>query len=245
MKRLAWSWVGVLVVALAIASVRPAMAAEVAIESNAQNDNEVFQGTGAAVVFISDTVGYAFYVEELGTEANWGTFKYAKTTDGGATWPTEVQINAQTDIMGFGIWYDRWTPGDTTGTNIYVAFVENGTDRVYFDCIDTGASDAPCGPVIVADLTSFNLNDGTPSITKSTDGDLYIFAALSAVDVWDSIDGGSNWNSTTASFLPNDDQVKGNLMPLSGGDVLLTTSTLQAPIASAVFSQEPVESSPF
>ena len=219
MKKTAWWRLGALVIALATTGVYPA-AAEYVFETNADEDRS-FQGTGAAAVFVSDTVGYAFYLD-VGN-INGGQLWYAKTTDGGATWPTVVAFNPQMDIVGFGIWYDRWTPGDTTGTKIHVTFFDRGDDRLLYDFLDTsGDTQRGGGAVFIVDpLGNVNANDGHPSITKSTDGDLYVFAAALTQGVWESIDAGENWLSTSASFL-DDTFEQGNLMPLSGGDVLLT-----------------------
>ena len=58
-RKAVWRRSGALVIALALLGVYPAGAAEVVIEASAQDDDETFQGTGAAVVFTSDTVGYS------------------------------------------------------------------------------------------------------------------------------------------------------------------------------------------
>lgn len=194
---------------------------EVLIESSAQTAFEYFQGTGAAVVFVSDLVGYAFYLESAVPTAQ---LKYAKTTDGGATWPTEVSVDDQTDVVGFAIWYDQWTPGDFSGTKIHIAFLDNTDDDLFYDFLDTSDDSQHTGGVVtIASVGSVGTNDGKPSITKSTDGDLYVFAAGSTREVWRSTaaSGGETWASTSATFL-NDDLEQGNLMPLSGGDILLT-----------------------
>ena len=210
-----WRW-GALAVALALASVRPAVAAEVTIEADADDDRS-FQQTGAAVVFTTDQVGYAFYQQE-GVTFN-GTLRWAKTSDGGATWGSETTVDTDEQTAGFGIWYDQWTPGDTTGTNIYVAYWKRSTDDVHIYILDTFDDSATTPNFIVN--ASVNPQDGRPYIAKSTDDDLYVFADANIRDVWRSADGGSTWNSTSATFL-NDDTEQGNLMPLSGGDILFT-----------------------
>jgi hypothetical protein len=218
-----------------------ATAAQVTIESAAQEDHEAFESTGAAVVFVSDQVGYVFYLG-LGSIADSGIPKYRKTTNGGASWGAAVAISSQDDIEDIGgIWYDRWTPGDSCGTTIHIAYTE--TDGMsYYNSLDT-SSDSLSGEVTVSpNLGGFDQDDGHTSIVKATDGDLYIYVAGSSVqDVYKSTDGGSSWSSTSADtsaggFL-NDDSDQGNLMPLSGGDVLLTWYDINASPTPAIYSR--------
>jgi hypothetical protein len=218
-----------------------ATAAQVTIDSAAQEDHEAFESTGAAVVFISDQVGYVFYLD-VGSIADSGIPTYRKTTNGGASWGAAVAISSQDDIEDIGgIWYDRWTPGDSCGTTIHIAYTE--TDGMsYYNSLDT-SSDSLSGEVTVSpDLGGFDQDDGHTSIVKATDGDLYIYVAGSSVqDVYKSTDGGSNWSSTNADtsaggFL-NDDSDQGNLMPLSGGDVLLTWYDINASPTPTIYSR--------
>ncbi len=195
--------------------------AEVTIESSAQVNHEVWESQGAAVIFTCDQIGYVFYLAAF--DATSGTPTYRQTTDGGTTWGPAVAITSRTDIEDLGgIWYDRWTPGDTTGTKIHISYYSGvADDTTYYRSLDT-ADNSLGSEVLVADMTNINQDDGHTSITKATDGDLFIYAASTGVqDVWRSIDNGSSWVSTSASFL-DDDLDQGNLMPLSGGDVLLT-----------------------
>ena len=202
-------------------------AAPVTIDSDVQDDHETWESTGAAVVFISDQVGYVFYLDPNSPVTVAGIPKYRKTTNGGTSWGSPVPIGSQQDIEDIGgVWYDRWTPGDSTGTTIYISYTE--TDgKVYFNALDT-SDDTFDGEVAVSpDLGDYNQDDGDSYITKATDGDLYIYVAGTSVqDVYKSENGGTTWASTSADtgdggFLDDDDD-QGCLMPLSGGDVLLT-----------------------
>src|SRR3989304_3729819 len=69
-----------------------------------------------AVVFTTASIGYVIYRA--------GNLFYRKTTDGGSTWSGAITIEAGggglTAANACGIWYDRWTPGDDTGTKIHI-----------------------------------------------------------------------------------------------------------------------------
>ena len=79
--------------------------------------------TSPGVVFISDLVGYAFFIHTTGIAV------FKKTTDGGATWSSSTYaLTLQTDCWSIAVWYDRWTAGNN-GTKIHFAFGETGGDR--------------------------------------------------------------------------------------------------------------------
>src|SRR6185369_9512451 len=84
------------------------------------------------IVFVSPLVGYWFFVDSD------DDFFYMKTTDGGATWGGPVEIDTDTTItsVAFGIWYDRWTPGDN-GTKIHIWWFTSDNDLVVYRALDT------------------------------------------------------------------------------------------------------------
>jgi hypothetical protein len=82
LKRRLWTLVIATMAAFCLIFPGKVKAAEVTIESNAYDDHEAWHSQGAAVVFISNQVGYVFYMEHFNGR---GIAKYAKTTDGGAS----------------------------------------------------------------------------------------------------------------------------------------------------------------
>lgn len=180
-----------------------------------------FEGEGRHMVFTGELIGYAIYVN------NSGTLLYQKTINGGIDWYDAVAITAQADVENYAVWYDRWTPGNT-GNLIHVAFSENGGDTIYYDNIDTGSSDTQKGEVAVYSdaYAARAAGNDSLSITRATDGDLYVAITANgsgAVQVVrNSSDVGSNWTTTADEGL--DDGAVGDfvlLMPLASADILL------------------------
>lgn len=123
-----------------------------------------------ALVFVSDQVGYMFY-KDSGT----ASFGYSSTTDGGTTWKAFTAITAQTDVTALAIWYDRWTPDDTTGNRIHLVFLDTGNDDIWYDYVDVGASVPVQGTEVAIDTTRVTLTSGDYlSITKATNGTLFV-----------------------------------------------------------------------
>jgi hypothetical protein len=77
-----------------------------------------------SVVFTTALIGYWFYIDSD------GSFKYSKTTDGGATWGAATSTGTSTlTNIAFDVWYDRWTPGDA-GTLIHYWVFDSTNDVV-------------------------------------------------------------------------------------------------------------------
>ncbi|MCX7997204.1 MAG: glycoside hydrolase [Patescibacteria group bacterium] len=185
--------------------------------------------TGHNVVFIDDQNGYLFYVDSD------GRCKYSKTTDGGNTWGTARTVDNQTDCQHPTVWYDRWTPEDTTGTYIYILTQDVGADDLWFNRLDTTTDTLWLGtaPISIStDKTNTLTNNGAanlPSITKGTDGDLYMgmFDGGTTGDTsWvkkcsSSCGSAANWidpASFTVTNDPDDDMI---LVPLAGGNIMM------------------------
>jgi len=192
---------------------------DVAIDTDVNTSANSFNNTSPTIVFTDDMTGYAFYVD-----AN-NSCSYAKTTDAGVTWGTAVTVDAQTDCERITIWYDQWTPGDDTGDIIHISTWDNSDDDLWYTALDTSddsqtttvnASGAGQGGFLTAGA-NFH------SITKGTDGDLY----MGILDNSDSYvlkctgtcDNAVNWSEAgTDPFEGDTDQLI--LMPLSGGNIL-------------------------
>ena len=194
-------------------------AAEVAIDTSIQATTASHNGSSPTVVFISDQVGYAFFRDSAGSCA------YSKTADGGSSWGASVTVDAQTDCFKIAVWYDRWTPGDTTGTYIHITTLD-AADLWYARLNTTG--DALTTIVNASGANQgggFAVGANLPSVIKGTDGDLYmgvqdagdsfVIKCASGVDCSSAV----NWTEAGANpfDLATDWLI---LMPLSSGNIL-------------------------
>jgi hypothetical protein len=180
------------------------------------------------VVFISDQVGYAFFVDTY-----LDNVAYSKTTNGGATWGSPVPLSG---VMGtdknwanVAVWYDQWTPGGT-GTKIHIVAAEASTGDIWYNWLDTTDDTMRYAAVsVILGATYTPATSGGPSITKSTDGNLFILGFTDDFGkVYKSTDGGDNWTDTAITTGEIDDADEGQLLPLSGGDILLILQDLSA-----------------
>lgn len=203
-----------------------AEAAVVTIDSSVNTTASRHLHAGSQNVFISDQVGYNFYVDST------GICVYSKTTNGGGSWGTAVTVNAGTDCNATSVWYDRWTPGDY-GNDIHIVnFGTSGTpDKIYYNRLDTSNDTLLLGssPVDTAINTSqgATMAAGTNNvtITKATDGVIYV-ATSDASDSFvlscaSSCGSTSSWNEPGGALfmdLANDWNL---LEPLPGGSILL------------------------
>jgi hypothetical protein len=183
-------------------------------------------GPSPTVVFTTDQIGYAFYVDSNGTAV------YSKTTNGGTTWGTAVSTDSQTDVQGIAVWYDQWTPGNTTGTYIHIATFDSGNDDISYTRLDT-SNDTKSTTVEVTTGQTATLAAGANvvAITEGTNGELY-------VGINDSSDSfiehctttcttAVNWVETTTNpFTVGDDPML--LLPLPNGDILTIVDDVSA-----------------
>ena len=202
--------------------------AEVAIDAAILDSTDEYN-MGPNVVFINDTYGYVFYVDGSSDVV------YQKTIDGGAAWSGLTALSPDKVWANVVVWYDQWTPGDTTGTKIHIAAVETGTDDVWYHSLDTNGDTLDASGWVAAILsTRYDAAaDGAPAITKSTDGFLFagMFGTIGVVsgEVWKSIDSGDTWSKiagTTEGLDDDNDEMQ--LLPLSGGDVLMIMKDITA-----------------
>ena len=199
------------------ASVSPNAALDASASAAPQNH----EGEGRKLVYTNDQTAYLFYTD--GT----GSVSYMKTTNGGLNWAAAVIITAQTDTENFGIWYDGWTPGDTTGGLIHIAFLETSGDDIYYEYVDTKNADAQKGEVLAVSRSTDPHTSTTDSIsiTRATNGVLYIAAsssiASSVAIVRKSTDVGTNWSDTADEGLDDATQDPVMLLPLVNDDILL------------------------
>src|SRR3990167_9877570 len=77
---------------------------------------------GGQIVRIANGNWYEFTVEtSAGSNA---VLVWRKSTNSGRTWG-EKSVAIDDTVSGISIWYDRWTPGDTTGNLIHIAWIDS------------------------------------------------------------------------------------------------------------------------
>jgi Peptidase family C25 len=204
---------------LLLAVDRPVAAVEVTVDATVNGTAATHNGSTPTVVFISDQTGYVFYRDSS------STCVYRKTTDGAGSWGTAVTVDAQTDCFRVAVWYDRWTPGDTTGTDIHIATMDS--NDLWYTRLDT-STDALTTIVNASGGTqggSFGAAANLHSITKGTDDALYmgvqdgsdsfVIRCASGDDCTNAV----NWSEAGANpfDLAADWLI---LMPLAGGNIM-------------------------
>ena len=174
------------------------------------------------VVFINDTTGYIFYV------SNTATAVYRKTTNAGLNWGASVPISASGTVQNITVWYDKWTPGNT-GALIHVVWTDGTASQgdVVYENINTASADAQSGQVIAFDIavSGHTFDTDSNSITRATDGDLYVAISSSVASstsiVRKSTNVGTNWSDTAAEGLDDTSGDYVMLTPLANDDILL------------------------
>ncbi len=77
---------------------------------------------------------YLFYID-VG-----GNVGYKKSTDGGGVFGSHIAVDATDDYSNVAVWYDQWTPGDTTGTLIHIAATDTTDNSIIYFSHDTSAT---------------------------------------------------------------------------------------------------------
>jgi len=142
-----------------------------------------------SVVFTSASVGYWFYFDGD------GTFGYSKTTDGGASWGAQVEIDADTTGLAYDVWFDQWTPGDS-GTLIHLVWFDSTADDVYWRSLDTATDTLGTRRVVFAGGSALNGRGNFASVAKSRSGYLYCAFDIDAgaeKGLYRSTDSGTTW----------------------------------------------------
>lgn len=185
---------------------------------------------GSQTVFISDQVGYKFFVD------GGGECSYSKTTNGGNAWSAAVIVDAQTDCTSIAVWYDGWTPGDS-GTNIHISTMDVGNDDLWYNRLDTTSDTRLLGSAPISTIVNsgqvpvYVAGTNEQSISKGTDGVLYMTSpAVSdsfVVRCSSSCNTTGGWGEITTPYTEaaNDWSI---LMPLLGGDMLLVNRDISA-----------------
>jgi hypothetical protein len=199
------------------------LAAETTIDTTVgATTKQVFNGS--QTVFISDQVGYKFYVD------SGGQCVYTKTVNAGAAWAAAVQIDSNAGCFGVSVWYDRWTPGDT-GSFIHI--LSMSTAALFYNRLDVTTDTrlltaTPVNAVSNSGQTgTLAAGTNTGSITKGTDGTIYMTTATGlgtadgyVVECTTNCGVTTSWTETGTTPLPSQ-SFYSILMPLANGNILL------------------------
>lgn len=187
-------------------------------------DTDVYDATdeynpGPNIVFINNSHGYIFFQKTNGGMAE---IIYYKTTDNGTIWEGPINIDCgppEYRFRSFSCWFDQWTPNNT-GTKIHFVANSISDDEMVYNYLDT-QDDSSSGEwtVIMPSGGSHNAPDGGGTVTVSTDGLIFGASWMTYGPQFAKFD--SSWYDITPpySFLMDDDD-HGQLLPLSGGDIL-------------------------
>jgi hypothetical protein len=149
-------------------------------------------GIRSGPVWIDVNTAYVFYSD------SGGELVYQKTSDGGATWGSPVLVHAGAATR-LSIWYDRWTPGNA-GTLVHMAYLDTGTDDVFYRSIDTVDDTLGTETVVFAgaSFSSGSWVTGLVDVVRARGGNLYIGFwgdADGEFGFYRSTDNGATWTS--------------------------------------------------
>ena len=131
-----------------------------------------------------------------------GHIGYKKSTNGGATWGSFTVFTGANSIAwdsGVDVWYDRWSPGNTTGNIIHVVGVNSTNDDSFYFGLDTSDDSMATNnnTQIVATEGAKLSSQGGASICVAANGDIFAGWTTDTSDVGVSIyrstDSGANW----------------------------------------------------
>jgi len=175
-------------------------------QSNISDTGLMRPASSPMIAFINDTVGYSVHVDFDGCYKIY----ISKTNDGGTTWAINASTNNTRDMNYVGMWYDGWTSGDY-GHKIHLVFVYNNDiydNQVLYGYFDIRTENITINYDPIYTFRSVWYSDGRPSITVSTDGNIFISAWGGATN-WDtygshgvvyrSNDSGTTWTDITPS----------------------------------------------
>jgi hypothetical protein len=122
-----------------------------------------------------------------------------KSTDNGRTWVNLIGF-FDANIINISVWYDRWTPGDTTGNLIHLVWDEISENDIWYANLNV-ATDSLSTPVRVFNgATAVSTVLKSISITKAKGGNLLIAGHIDGSGeggTFRSIDGGAIWDAVT------------------------------------------------
>jgi len=191
--------------------------ADIAIETNTSPYTRSLANRGG-IFWTSSLVGYVIYV--AGADP-WHTIVYRKTTDGGGTWGSPVDISAEASdiLLGYDCWADWQTPGDS-GTKIHIVFLDNDEATIWYRCLDT-STDTMADMVELISYgegvfnSQISREHASCSITKSRGGKLAIaYRVTNSEEPEAQLEGfyvssnGIDWASKTVPFEDAEDYIQ-------------------------------------
>src|SRR3989344_495859 len=220
-----------LIVAVLYFSISPpsAFAVSVTVDSTISANNPTHSGNTFTNVFTDDQTGYAFYRDAS------GACVYSKTTNGGTAWNSAVTVDSQTDCIRIAIWYDQWTPGNTTGTRVHIVTIDTSQDDLWYTNLDTSndtfGTSTPI-QISLPQVATFAAGANLHALTVGTDGTIYT-GVQDANDSYvlrcssNCVSATSSWSEagTNPFDLANDWLL---LLPLPQGDILATRFDISA-----------------
>jgi hypothetical protein len=206
------------------------LAAQTTIDTAVSTATTEHSILGSATVFITDQVGYKFYVNST------GVCVYSKTVNAGANWSIEITVDSDTTCFGATVWYDRWTPGDA-GDYIHILTADTTDDDLWYNRLDTNNDELLLNsiPVSVSVGTAqggtIAAGSNNGSITKGTDGTIYAVMNDNTdryvVECSANCGAAGSWTET--GVTPMDAVADFSLlMPLPAGDILLINRDISA-----------------
>jgi len=159
--------------------------------------------------------------------------RIARSSNGGQTF-VESTLQATTGLVGPSVWYDRWTPGDTTGNILHIAACDPANETLrYFSWNLSSHTVGGTTNIPIHTFTSISgaaaSADGGTTICKGANGYLYAAAKATTTAGWavrQSTDSGASWSDITAqgtNFNTENSQVDDNviLVPCSTTDDIM------------------------
>ena len=148
-------------------------------------------------VWTTEAIGYRFIIDSD------DDLFYLKTTDGGATWGSPVEIDTDTTIVCFAldVYYDKWTPGNT-GTLIHIAWLTSDDGDVNYRTLDTNGDTLGTQRLVFDGATAVAGRGTFVSVTKTVSGYLYVAYDIDAGaerGLHRSTDAGVNWSANLAT----------------------------------------------
>jgi len=101
------------------------------IAGSATIDINPFAQGGPNIVEVASGNWYLFFPCSNGAGSIDNLLIWIKSTDRGRTWGVQNAISASNGRTVAGIWYDRWTPGDT-GNLIHIAWMDTTNDDILY-----------------------------------------------------------------------------------------------------------------
>lgn len=174
---------------------------DVSVDTSTAATNAIKVDTpNSTLVWINNDEGFMFYNDQFDSSA------MASTSDGGATWGNFQQYDSNSNnIIEFGVWYDRWTPG-RGGDLIHIVSYDLDSDDTWYTQYNT-ITDQLSTTVVTGTGTATISAGDVATITVAEDGAIYV-AAQDESDSWvhscaSSCTTGVNWSALTNPFTSN------------------------------------------